>query len=413
MPPSPTPPSVAQRLARALEVLVPALDIVEARVDEGAPPAWCEARGWTGFLLSLSDADLARCEADGLAACIDDLDGAPPSLLALAHAADQAARLPRRPVQPLPPASLDELRAVPARKRLQLEALLGAVAPMATRARRLVDVGAGHGHFTRLAAARFDRDAVGLEREPDRVVTASALAAGGRARFIAFDACQEALAFAPDDLAVGLHACGELGDRTVTAAAEAPCDLALVSCCLQKIGAPARAPLSAAARAAGLVLRREALGLTNLTARREGVEASLDEELLARERRHALLSLLRGRGLDVALGEEMRGINRRRAHGGLRELAARALALRGLCPATEAELREREVAARAAFGRMRRLTLPRALLARLTEVAVALDRAVALGEQGHEVEAAIVFEPAVTPRNVAIFASARPGGLGG
>ncbi|MGK3991647.1 methyltransferase, partial [Sorangium sp. So ce136] len=211
--PSTRPPSVAQRLERALEVLVPALDIIEARVDEGAPPAWCEARGWTGFLLSLADGDLARCEAEGLAACIDGLDGAPPSLKALARAADEAARLPRRPVQPLAPASLDELKAVPARKRLQLEALLGAVAPMAARARRLVDVGAGHGHFTRLAAARFDRDAVGLEREPDRVATASALAAGGRARFVAFDACEEALAFAPDDLSVGLHACGELGDR--------------------------------------------------------------------------------------------------------------------------------------------------------------------------------------------------------
>ncbi|WP_437680121.1 methyltransferase [Sorangium sp. So ce131] len=403
--------SVAQRLERALEVLVPALDIVEARVDEGAPPGWCESRGWTGFLLALSDGDLARCEADGLAACIDGLDGAPPGLVALARAAAGAAALPRRPVEPLVP-PLSALQAVPARKRRQLEALLGAVAPLCARARRIVDVGAGHGHFARLAAARFDRDAIGLEREPDRVATASALAAGGRARFVAFDACQEALAFAPDDLAVGLHACGELGDRTVVAAARSRCDLALVSCCLQKIGAPARAPLSAAARAAGLILPREALGLTNLTARRVGVEATLDEELAARERRHALLSLLRGRGLDVALGEEMRGINRRRAHGGLRELAARALSLRGLPPATEAELREREAAARAAFGRMRRLTLPRALLARLTEVAVALDRAAALGDAGCEVEAAIVFDPEVTPRNIAIFASARPGGLG-
>jgi hypothetical protein len=199
----------------------------------------------------------------------------------------------------------------------------------------------------------------------------------------------------------------------VAAAAAAPCDLVLVSCCQQKIGAPARAPLSAAARAAGLVLRREALGLANLTARRAGVEASLDEELAARERRHALLSLLRGRGLDVALGEEMRGINRRRAHGPLRDLAARALSLRGLPAATEAELREREAAARAAFGRMRRLTLPRYLLARLTEVALSLDRAAALADRGHEVEVAVVFAPEVTPRNIAIFASARPGGLGG
>ncbi|UQA62769.1 methyltransferase [Polyangium aurulentum] len=395
----------AQALERALSVLVPALDIVEGRVDDDTPPAWCEARGWTGFLLSLSDDDLARCESAGLSACIGDLAGAPPSLTELALAAAEAARLPRHAALPLAPPA-DQLQSVPARKRLQLESLLGAVAPMAARARRIVDVGAGRGHFTRIAAESFDVDALGIEREPARVSAAAALAEGTRALFVASDALREDLAFAPDDLLVGLHACGELGDRMVLSAANAPCDLVLVSCCLQKIGGPARAPLSQVGARAGLVLRREALGLTNLTARPVGVESSLEDMLSARGHRHALLRLLRARGLDVSPGEEMRGINRRRARFGLGELAARALSLRGMAPATEAEIREHERAAHLAFSRMRRLSLPRSMLARLTEVAVVLDRAAALEERGHEAQAAIVFDPDVSPRNIAILARA-------
>lgn len=399
------PPLAAQALERALSVLVPALDIVEGRLDDDTPPAWCEARGWTGFLLSLSDDALAHCESAGLSACIDNLASAPPSLVALARGAAEAARLPRHAALPLAPPA-DQLQSVPARKRLQLASLLGAVAPMAARARRIVDVGAGRGHFTRIAAESFDVDALGIEREPARVSAAAALAAGTRALFVASDALREDLAFAPDDLLVGLHACGELGDRLVLSAAHAPCDLVLVSCCLQKISGPARAPLSQMAARAGLVLKREALGLTNLTARPVGVEASLADMLTARQHRYALLCLLRARGLDVAPGEEMRGINRRRARLGLGELAARALSLRDLAPATEAEIRAHEEAARLAFSRMRRLSLPRSLLARLTEVAVVLDRAAALEERGHEAQAAIVFDPDVSPRNIAILARA-------
>lgn len=400
----------SEALARALAVLLPALDIVEGRLDSPAPPAWSESRGFTPFLLSLSDADLARCEADGLAACVPSLPGAPPALVELARAAEEAARVPPLAATPLPPPR-EQLRAVGDRKRRQLDVLLGAVHPLAARARRVVDVGAGRGHFTRLAADLFDVDAVGLERDPDRVRSAEALARGGRhdtrAAFVRFDAFAEQLAFAPDDLAFGLHACGELGDRLILAAAAAPCDVVLVSCCLQKIGGPERLPLSRPAATAGLVLRREALGLTNLTARLMGVEASLADMLAMRERRYALLRLLRARGLDLEPGEEMRGINRRRARCGFAELAARALSLRGLGPAVAAELREHEEAAREEFGRMRRLSLPRSMLARLCEVAVVLDRAAALEERGHEVEVATAFDAEVTPRNLVVVGRAR------
>jgi hypothetical protein len=332
---------------------------------------------------------------------------APATLGALARDVARATAMPRLAAAPR---ALDaDLRSVRARKREQLPALLAAVRPMAEHAARIVDVGAGHGHFTRVAADAFDRDAVGLEREAPRVATASALAAAGsaspRARFEAFDAGREELVFAPDDLAVGLHACGALGDRLVTAAARAGADVALVSCCLQKIDAPARRPLSRRAADGGLVLGREALGLTNLTTSAEGVETSLAATMAAREARHALAMLLRRRGLDPEAGEEMRGLNRRRARHGLAALASAALALRGLPAATDAELAACEADARADFARVRRLSLPRALLARLCEVAIVLDRAAALVEAGHAAVVAVAFDPAVTPRNLLIAAS--------
>jgi hypothetical protein len=192
----------------------------------------------------------------------------------------------------------------------------------------------------------------------------------------------------------------------VSAAGEARCDLALVSCCLQKTSAAHRLPLSRAAR--GLTLRRGALGLTNLTPRDEGVEANMAENLRAREARLALRYLLRARGLAVAAGEEMRGVNRRRAQSGFADLAAHALALRQLAPPLPAELRQHADDARRDYAAMRRLSLPRSLIARLVELAVVRDRAAALEECGQAVVVAQGFASRVTPRNTVLFASASP-----
>ncbi len=401
---------IRDALARALETLMPALDIVEGRVDDGVAPPWCEARGWAPFLLSLDASELTRCEEQGLLS-LDRLDRAPPDLLALARRVAEITRLPLLEAPALPP-PLAALRTVPSRKRAQLSSLLGAIGGMAERAARIVDVGAGRGHLTRIAAGLFDRDALGLEREIDRVASATALAASPEfpsgARFLAFDAGREPLTFLPDDLALGLHACGDVGDLLVRAAAEAGCDLALVSCCLQKIDAPARAPLSQIAQTAGFTLSKASLGLTNLSARAVGVETTLEATMGAREARHALALLLRRRGLSTAPGEAMRGINRRQAHRGLRALAEQALALRHLAPLSEAEIHSCEADARADFSRARRLSLPRSLLARLTELTVVLDRAAALEERGHAARVAVLFEAGVTPRNLALFASRAP-----
>jgi hypothetical protein len=48
------------------------------------------------------------------------------------------------------------------------------------------------------------------------------------------------------------------------------------------------------------------------------------------------------------------------------------------------------------------------MLGRLVEIAIVLDRAASLGERGAHVSVATLFERSVSPRNIALFASARP-----
>src|SRR5690606_37933341 len=108
---------------------------------------------------------LARAEADGLGAA---LEGAPIDLVELTRAVAEVTRLPAL-VASTAALSTEALREVSERKGEQLGALLGALQSLAAPAERIDDVGAGKGHLTRLAAELFDRDALGIERDPDRV----------------------------------------------------------------------------------------------------------------------------------------------------------------------------------------------------------------------------------------------------
>lgn len=396
------PMTEALALQRVLDVVLPVRDVLEERVDTATEPAWCLRRGWAPFLLALDDDAVRKSEAAGLAELLPDLPGAPASLRELGRACGAASELPR--LQHATALDGEALRSVRLRKRTQLSALLGAVAAMARDAERIVDVGAGSGHFTRLSAELFERDALGLERNLERVAAANERLerSGSRAQLVTVDA-RSALALHGGDLAIGLHACGELGDHLVQASALASCDLALVSCCLQKISTPVRQPLSALAR--GAELRREHLGLTNLTAQAQGIEASITTTIAARQTRYALGQLLRARGVTLEPGAEMAGINRRRANQGLAAVAERALAQRGLAPATFSELAHHEAAAARDYAVIRRLSLPRSMLARVVEVLVSLDRAQHLAEQGLHVAVATLFDRGISPRNIGIFAS--------
>ncbi|HZF52877.1 MAG TPA: methyltransferase [Polyangiaceae bacterium] len=396
-------------LARALDVLEGAADVVRERVSDERAPSWADGRGWTEALDRLSDRELQACEEQGLCRVAPDLPGMPASLVDLALAVTAATELPSLDTDDREP----PLRTgVGARKRHQLAALLDAIAPMAAHKRRVVDIGAGKGHFSRAASEALAKEVLGLDRDPARVRAAIDLSApDGRATFLRLDVFSEALPLGPDDLAVGLHACGEVGDRTAAAAAEAGSDLALVSCCLQKIQGDLRPPLSLAARARGAELPRQILGLSNLTARAAGVERSLSETNRAREHRLALRLLLRSRGALVDHGEELRGINRRRALAGLEGIAERALEMRGLRPATAGELARAAEEAKLRFARMRRWNLPRSMLSRLIEVTVSLDRAAILEEHGLAAAVMTLVDPSVTARNIIVLASRDPARL--
>jgi hypothetical protein len=397
----PTNERCSERLERVLSVARPVRDIFEERVDEAEIPAWCEKRGWAPFLLSLDESSLVRCEARGLETVLPLLPDAPRDLRELAREVTAVTALPD--LQGSTPLAEKSVSRVRYRKRAQLSRLLAAMEGMARRAERIVDVGSGSGHLTRLSAEHFGKSAVGLEREADRVASARARVKNeSLATFVTMDA-REGLSFYASDLAIGLHPCGELGDRLVQAAAGARCDVALVSCCLQKISAPVRAPLSTVA--AGFELGKAQLGLTNLTAQPLGIEASIEVTVRTRETRYALCRLLQARGVMVEPGAEMRGINRRRAVAGLGAVAERALALRQLPPASATEIAHFEGLARKQYGTVRRLSLPRNLLSRLLEALVSLDRGAYLEEQGLEVQVMTLFDRAVSPRNIGVFAS--------
>jgi len=359
--------------------------------------------------LGLSNSELEACERSGTATALAELAHAPAELVELGLAVQRVTRLPRLAA---PRASLprEALRGVRARKREQLDALLGALAPLVESAERIVDVGAGSGHLSRLAAELFERETWALDRDAERLRRGLERSETRRrtlgeldVRFVQMNVGKEELALGARDLAVGLHACGELGDRLVQAASTVGCDLVLVSCCLQKTSAARRVALSGAAN--GMEFQRSMLGLTNLTSRTQGVEATLAANLAARETRLALRYLLRARGLSVGAGEEMRGINRRRAQAGLDELARHTLARRGLPAPTPAELWTHAGQASRDYASMRRLALPRNMLARLVELAVVLDRAALLEEHGCYVRLGQFVEQQVTPRNTVLFAS--------
>ena len=402
------PLDVVSRLAQVASLLRDHRDIVQGRVNEPTVPSWCADRGWSEFLLSLSEEALAQCEADGFVELLGRRCNAPASLLSLMGQVRAASDIPS--IGPTVPVSGLETHRVKARKQVQLSGLLSVAQSLAEGANRIVDVGAGQGHLTRAAARAWEKEAVGLDRNEALILVARRLAEDGRVDFRFWDAFGDPFDLRDSDLVVGLHACGEVGDVLVQRASESRARVLLVSCCPQKVRGEAREPVSQLGRDMGLQLPRTVLGLANLSQLTQGVEASLTDTMRSRQARYALRLLLRGRGCAVSPGEEMRGVNRRQAYHGLHSLAEQALKARGLSSATTAEVETFEQRAHLEYGVMRRLSLPRAAFARLVEIAVVLDRAVLLRERGYSVVVATVFDATVSPRNIGIFALPDPVG---
>jgi SAM-dependent methyltransferase len=405
--------SLRARWQVAASLVARTRDVLDARPgderhsgDDGIPAALA-SRGWAGFLLSVGDERVEAFEAGGRDA---DWRDAPPSLAALVEEIREVCALPSfvdaesvAPDAPVRPARTLETP----RKRAQIDAFARVIVPLASRATRVVDVGSGHGHLTRAIAERIARPVVGLERDGALARRARALPSDGDAVFAVTDVLRDGLRFTVGDCAIGLHACGELGDAMVESAGrvDGRGSIALVGCCLQKRRAASRgAFVSDHALGDALDLPRPMLGLSNLTPRDDGVEATRADNLAGRQRRLALHRLLSARVGALRLGAEIDGLNRRAAHGELASLVARAFAHRGLDVPSRSEIGEAAAWARGAHARSRRLSLPRSMLARVLEVFVALDRAVYLEERGFTASVGTVFAPSVSARNLAVLA---------
>jgi len=375
-------------------------DVLDARPSGGDPPAALVSRGWAGFLESLSDASLERLEIEGLAA--DWPSDMPASLGELVRAAREICAVPE--LDRSQPTGRPQRKLETPRKSAQVDAFAPLVLPYARRATRVLDVGSGHGHLGRELAQRIALPVVGLER--DRRIAERARSLPGQVSFAELDVLRDGLPVQEGDCVIGLHACGELGDAIVQSAAEHRASVALVGCCLQKRRDSARAPLSIDSRTEdALVLPTRLLGLSNLTAREEGVEATREENLRARERRLALHRLLSERVGPLRFGAEIDGLNRRTAHASLDTLVERAFAHRRLPLPSAIDRAAAASWAHQAHARARRLSLPRTMLARVLEVFVLCDRARFLEQRGFTVELGTVFPASLSARNLGLFAA--------
>jgi len=383
-----------EQLRRVIALLDARADILEVRVTGPAAPAWCRERGWTPFLLGLDDATVDACEADGAARVLLRQEGLPASLRELAIEALSASEIPSV-------SGAEEeaaLLSASPRKRDQIAAL-AALAPRG--AGRILDFGSGRGHLTRRLAKTLGVPAVGFERRPEVVAAARAIAPDPEVTFESQE-IGASLDVRPDDLLVGLHACGGLGDALIRCAASAGAAVLLVPCCPQKISGEVRAPLSRDGRP----LARELLGLANLAAAAAGVSAAGVSAVDGNERRRtrvALRLLLQDAGLTIAPGAEARGINRRRFREGLAGVAGPAFERRGLPAPSASAMRRADAKATEDYRRIRRFSVARALLARPLELAIVLDRAAALAEAGGAQPTVVeAFPSAVSPRNLLV-----------
>lgn len=398
--------SIGRQYAAARDLLDEVRDLLLGRVDS-LPVAWAETRGWSGYLLALSEDALAKADTLGIGRWFLADPDCPTSLRELARRVEGLCRLPRFD---LPAEPGMDWPFTGARKRQQIAAVLHLLHAFYPRISQLVDVGAGRGQLTTRAARSLSVPALGLERDSERVAVARLLAGDAKVEFLTTDIfITDSLAYAasplerlppiPDRLLMALHGCGELGDALVRSAVSLSAHVLLLACCPQKIRAKERPSLDGCRP----TLPKEVLGLANVLSRTAGIEGSLASTLATKEARLALRYLFEARGIAVASGEEMRGVNRRKVHAGLSVLAHAACQARGLPLPTESELRAAATLAHEQYLARRRLSLPRSMLGRVLEIFLALDRATFLLAAGYDVRVVELFPVEVSPRNIAVL----------
>ncbi len=331
--------------------------------------------------------------------------------------AEEAAAIAAVPSMPVDGALSRRLRgqaslrhAIKGRKWEQVASFSAALGEL--EAERVVDWCGGKGHLGRTLGALAGRPVTVVELDGRLEQPALALArrAGVDLRFVEADALMKGTGqhLERGALVVALHACGGLTNALIEGLDGRPAELALAPCCfhLQHRGGRGCVPLSSQARGAQLPLDHATLRLATV----EEVVAS--PKLRAARRRERAWRL----GLDL-LVRQARGLD---AYTPLGNLPAPVIALpfSDFCQAVAASQRlelppawsapEAQKAGEERARQSRALSLVRGLFRRPIELWLVLDRALALAEQGYEVQLGTFCARRMTPRNL-LIRGRRPG----
>jgi len=337
----------------------------------------------------------------------------PPSLHSLVLELRELTALPwHEGVQPLTTADAQGLNA---KKVHEIERVLSLLGPRTKTIRQAVDIGGGMGHLARLCVRTFDwtfhsidRDAALQEKGRDWLRRARTLP---REKLCFIHASVEdgpqgemdALFSGQDRVSIGLHTCGALALTQLRKSQKAGL-LLNFGCCYDQMDPARDYPVSRFGKAHPLPLTRRALFLATRGRHRKS-EAEFALMKRVNEQRFALDLLLRRR--FPALGFVRAGDAPKALYAGSFAVYARDRLerLRLDVGMTDAELNSFEVSARPETRRIFLCHLLRDRFARALELVILLDRALLLEELGFQVELLQVFEPRLSPRNIALIAS--------
>jgi hypothetical protein len=362
---------------------------------------------WLAYAESLDEAG-ERMLDDGV------LPGAPPaSLHSLLLALQELTALPwHQGVQRLTAADAQGLST---KKAHELERVLALLGQRAQAVRQAVDIGGGMGHLARLCVRTFgwtfhsiDRDAALQEKGRDWLRRAR-MSPRDKLCFIHASVEEgpqldlDPLFSGQDSASIGLHTCGPLALTQIRKSQKAGFFLNF-GCCYDKMDPARDCPVSRFGRAHPLPFTRHALALT---ARGRHQKTGAGFALMKRVygQRFALDLLLRRK--FPALGFVRAGDAPKALYAGsfaayARDRLERLRIDTGL---TDAGLNAFEESVRAETRRIFLCHLLRDRFARALEVVILLDRALLLEELGFQAELLQVFEPSLSPRNIALIAT--------
>jgi len=343
-----------------------------------------------------------------------ELPGEPPrSLHSLVLALRELTALPwHEGVQPL---TIADAQGLNAKKVHEIERVLALLGPRTKTIRHAVDIGGGMGHLARLCVRTFDwtfhsidRDAALQEKGRDWLRRAWALP---REKLCFIHSSVEdgpqseidPLFSGHDRVSMGLHTCGPLALTQIRKSQKAGL-LLNFGCCYDQMDAARDYPVSRFGKAHALPITRRALFLAT-RGRHHKTEAEF--ALMKRVNQHRF-------ALDLLLRRKFPALGFVRAGDAPKTLYAGSFAgyardrlerLRLDAGMTEAGLDSFESSARPETRRMFLCHLLRDRFARALEIVILLDRALLLEELGFQVELLQVFEPRLSPRNIALIAS--------